>query len=279
MKIDLPNVTMCAVDTVNPQLAALALTKSASEINFADVILLTDTVASGYLYTQQLINRINSKEEYSRFIYDELVNYIKTDFALIIQWDGYVLDASQWRPHFLDYDLIGAKWPWHASHSNIGNGGFTLRSRKLMQVLKSVRYPFNNEVPEDDLISRVYRSELELHDNIKFAPESIADQFSYERSVPDVSTFGFHGLFNMWRHVDDHEMILFIDFMNPYVLKSNEFVELLCTYFNLRKIKMLNIIVKKMKKILGPEFDFSMHVSQLILDSNYKNKFLNACVV
>jgi hypothetical protein len=61
--------------------------------------------------------------------------------VLVAQWDGFVWQHRMWDPAFLDYDYIGAPWPAHLTrgeqHRNhrVGNGGFSLRSRKLQQFL------------------------------------------------------------------------------------------------------------------------------------------------
>lgn len=46
--------------------------------------------------------------EYSLFVTFVLHQFIKTDFALIIQNDGWVLNGSAFREEFLEFDYIGA---------------------------------------------------------------------------------------------------------------------------------------------------------------------------
>jgi hypothetical protein len=84
---------------------------------------------------------------------------------------------------------------------NVGNGGFSLRSKKLHQVLK--RLPgISTLYPEDHRICRTYRPQLERL-GIRFAPEQLARRFSIEgishlhrpRAENTWTTeFGFHGL-------------------------------------------------------------------------------------
>ena len=78
--------------------------------------------------------------------------------------------------------------------------------------------------------------------SIQFASEKVADYFSYERTVPDMPTFGFHGLFNMWRHCTDDEMIKIIKNLTPHTINSREFTELTLTYFQFRKFDVLQEI-------------------------------------
>ncbi len=37
-------------------------------------------------------------------------SYVATPFALVIQYDGFILNPDAWRDEFLDYDYIGAPW-------------------------------------------------------------------------------------------------------------------------------------------------------------------------
>jgi hypothetical protein len=114
--------------------------------------------------------------------------------VLIIQSDGYVLDGSAWNDEFLAYDYIGAPW-LYKDHRNVGNGGFSLRSRRLQNILA-----LDNDItithPEDEVICRLYRLHLEDKYNIKFAPEQLAHRFSFELHPPQHKTFGFHGEFH-----------------------------------------------------------------------------------
>ena len=55
---------------------------------------------------------IASREQYSDFVLKQVIQHIRTPWVLLIQWDGYVVDPSAWRAEFLDYDYIGARWPW-----------------------------------------------------------------------------------------------------------------------------------------------------------------------
>ena len=153
-----------------------------------------------------------SLDAYQEFILKKLPLIVKTPFVLLIQWDGYVLDPTCWLPEFRQYDYIGAKWAWPKDALTVGNGGFSLRSRKLLEAVARPRFEISRiinkeKVHEDEYICRVHRSALENEYGIRFAPETIADRFAYERILPDRPTFGFHGFFNMWRHIEDEAMV------------------------------------------------------------------------
>ena len=132
---------------------------------------------------------IRSKEEYSHFMIKELYKYFDTDFVLVIQADGYVLNGKSWLPEFLHYDYIGAPWTY-PDGKNVGNGGFSIRSKKLQSALTLDDFIFAID-PEDQAIGRLYRDYLIKFYKITYAPEDLADRFSYELRAPIYDTFGF----------------------------------------------------------------------------------------
>ena len=97
----------------------------------------------------------------------------------------------------------------------VGNGGFSLRSRKLVEITSkidfdSLKFPIKNE----DVIICHYLYKEMLKNGIRFAPPEIASQFSMENEHhlygQDVNTvFGFHG-----KHLRDF-------FLNKYILRSS----------------------------------------------------------
>ena len=121
------NITICAIDSVQPEKAKAAIERSKRHIKFG-----------GELFIDHM--SINSKQAYSKFILQELHKYIKTDFVLIVQWDGWVINASAWRDDFLNYDYIGAVWPWHPEGLRVGNGGFSLRRERLVELTAEPKF-------------------------------------------------------------------------------------------------------------------------------------------
>lgn len=159
-----------------------------------------------------------SYEEYNKFMIEEYDNYFDSGHILHIQDDGFVIKPEYWNSEFLKYDYIGALWPEDElddppvlKNSRVGNGGFTLRSKQLISILKyHFKYPtgqlstrWHNPFNEDALICRKWKNELEEL-GIKFAPNEIAAQFSIEyehqkeyegqtfSDFESLKTFGFH---------------------------------------------------------------------------------------
>jgi hypothetical protein len=241
------------VDCANAKLALNSLIKSIAQCTFSESILFTDATDFDCPIRRVQIKKIRNTSDYSRFVLKNLHEHIRTRYVLIVQWDGYVIDGNKWDDDFFNYDYLGAKWHWHKDGKNIGNGGFSLRSKVLLDAISQPEFPFVDHFNEDEQICRVYRERLEREFAIKFPSEVIADKFSYERSPPDFPTFGFHGLFNLWRHVSDGEMAQLVGEFNPYVFNSVEYFELIIQYFRLRKFGPVRLLCSRAKDHLGED--------------------------
>lgn len=194
--LSLPNVTLFGLDTRYIDAINRAATISQRDIEFGAVKIITNEaiVMPGRGTESMSALIIKSKEDYSRFMMKELNNYITTSHVLVIQHDGYVLNWKSWDNDWLQYDYIGATW-WYKDNMNVGNGGFSLRSKKLQHILATNDIDFIH--PEDHHICRTYRRSLEDNFGIKFAPEEVANLFAIEgHNTPDNAyngQFGFHG--------------------------------------------------------------------------------------
>lgn len=197
--LKLPQVTLACVDTRLPRMALDAMILCLDQVQFGDALLFTcpnhglTDVPDGIRVIE--LDSINSIEAYSRFLLKGMGPYLHTSHMLIVQWDGYVLDPTMWRDAYLDVDYIGAVWPQYDDAHRVGNGGFSLRSRKLLDALTSD--DIVAEHPEDVCIARTNRTLLEQRWGIRFADEALAHAFAFERDHQTPSSFGFHGLSNM----------------------------------------------------------------------------------
>jgi hypothetical protein len=205
-RLNLDKITLCCVDCAYQALAADALRITLSKCDLARALFFSDRDCRVERVRLVEIDRITSSVEYSNFIMHKLPEYIETDYILIIQYDGFVLNPSAWDPEFLRYEYIGA--PMHVNGGSVvGNGGFSLRSRRLLQAMQRGpgigRYDaFLGPALEDIAICRVYRTALEQRHGIRFAPVEVAERFSAEHSSPTIANFGFHNLIHL---VDLHE--------------------------------------------------------------------------
>jgi hypothetical protein len=196
----LPNVTLFAASCVALPETVAALRQSSANIEFGAIKIFCDVCPDGIEDTSIewiAIAAMRSRQDYTRFILKDLHSHINTDFALCVQWDGFILRPQAWRPQFLDYDYIGAPWPQFTDGWSVGNGGFSLRSKRLLRATADDSIPIDDA--EDVIICRKARKLLEERYGIIYAPLSEAGHFSCERSEPKDNEFGFHGIFNFSR--------------------------------------------------------------------------------
>ncbi len=216
-KIDLSNVSLVCIDTRAPELAIFAMQRCTAVANFKECLLLgscPDNLPEGINHID--IGTINSNEDYSDFIIRRLGDYIQGDYVLIIQGDGFIIHPEFWTTDFFSVDYVGA--PWSDRHETVGNGGFSLRSRRLLDALKNLNADTTH--PEDDYICRLHRAELESQHGIVFAPIELAKKFSFEESGPVTPTFGFHGIYNIPKVLSEIDLKNYIKLYSGDILYS-----------------------------------------------------------
>jgi len=194
MKKELPTVTLLGVDCVNIDRLVVASEICQRDFQFAGVKLLTSLPAKGHENIIP-IDPIETIEGYSKFITSELDNYVDTPHVLIIQYDGFILNPEAWTDEYLEYDYIGsplqiAEWSIKKFDLEkdtlgklvVGNGGFSLRSKKLISLLKQLYElgEIKEYHPEDVVICIKIKKQLESL-GIKFAPVELAEQFANAR--------------------------------------------------------------------------------------------------
>jgi hypothetical protein len=222
----LPEVTLVAATSIAIRPTIEALRASVREVDFGQVLLLSDEPPPDLdpAITWRRIERLGTRLDYSRFMLKGLRQHITTSHVLCIQWDGFVLNGAEWRPRFLEFDYIGSVWPHFYDGYNVGNGGFSLRSRRFLDACREL--PWTGIEPEDVFVSRVQRPRLEEL-GMRFAPEAVARQFAYERTAPTGHEFGFHGAFNLVRYLSKGDALRIFRSLEPQMLAKNERWELL----------------------------------------------------
>lgn len=208
--LNLENITVVSVNSRDPENSIKAIERSCKYIKFKKAILLTDKKINHKYIQSVQIEPLTSIPHYNRFMVNELNRFIDTEFCLVVQPDGYVINPTMWLDEFLNYDYIGA--PWDLSHSHnaishcpedlshlkkvpivVGNGGFSLRSKKFLETQKKICNESDyKQFPEDLFLSVVYRKKF-IENNCKFAPIEIGYKFSTEAGGYDKNqSFGFH---------------------------------------------------------------------------------------
>lgn len=198
MRLELPYVTLCAVSGYLVPQTIEAMKRAEAVAKFGEKLLIVDRQPDVPVPADIRIVAgadLNTREKYSRVVQQDLGHHVTTPFAMIVQWDGYPTRPENWTDAFYDYDYVGAPWQDFPAFRAVGNGGFSLRSQKLLRACQDPRFvPFH---PEDIGICHKNRAFLEETCGIRFAPLDVAARFSFERRGERSLAFGFHGLFNM----------------------------------------------------------------------------------
>jgi hypothetical protein len=214
-RLHLPEVTIVSINGKDPEKSIAAIRHSSREIEFGRQLLITNRpvgIDGAEGIEVQVEGGLNTLPDYNRFCLLELHDRIETEFCLIVQPDGFVVNPSLWSDFFLNYDYIGAPWnhlrsmealqlsghqPNFFPYPIVGNGGFSLRSRRMLKLIASLN-PETTLLAEDCVISVKRRRDLESA-GIRFAPVRLAQQFSLEWHIDQFSVignhFGFHGRF------------------------------------------------------------------------------------
>ena len=192
--LNLDQVTLFCVDNRTPDLSIWAMQQCLQHAHFNEAILVTDTTKVINVPNNIRIIQappIHSIEDYSMYLQSDLSCHIQGTHMLVMQWDSFIVKPHLWQDHFLDYDYIGALWPHHPE-TPVGNGGFSLRSKKLFTALQDPQIIKSH--PEDQSICIFNKDILENKLGIRIAPVEVARPFAFEREFSEA--FGFHGFFN-----------------------------------------------------------------------------------
>ncbi len=222
--IKLPDVTLISIDTTDNLSGTLkGVYTSMSGINFGAVKIITtkkqiennySLVGDGIVLEEPVVD-IKNYNDYNHYVIHDLHNHVNTSHCLLVQPDGFVLFPEKWNNGWLKYDYIGAPWAYvedayidpFGNHHRVGNGGFSLRSRKFLEVPTKVEVPWetNNSnfywMPEgvvnyhEDGNVCVHNRQIFIEQGCKYAPVEVAVRFSQETRVPEcdgIIPFGFH---------------------------------------------------------------------------------------
>jgi len=223
MILKLSNVTLVCVEGTtkeeNIKNAHDTLLISSKNINFAECVLISPkNYNENFKIKHHTISPL-SWIGYNEFIVHELNNYINTDYCIIVQSDGFILNAHLWLDDFLKYDYIGHTWDFRRypcqikgvlpeivskkgldGLNRVGNGGFSMRSKKLLQLSQSILPKCQK--PEDAFICND-NYDYFISNGVKFAPVEIADKFSKDYGDYRNDTFGFHGNKDILQQIKD----------------------------------------------------------------------------
>lgn len=148
------------------------------------------------------IDQLNYSE-YNRFCIWNLNSYVNTDYVFLMQYDGFIVNPNLFTDEFLKYDYIGAPWcsnlfaPSLGCHpAYVGNGGFCIRSKKLLNLCSNLSKDISLPCNEDCFIGIHLKNYLET-EFCSFAPYELAKLFAVETVCEEnhclENSFGFHG--------------------------------------------------------------------------------------
>lgn len=217
MKIN--NTTLLAIAGKHKYIESTkkALRHCLKQCSFDRVKLFSPTIDNEFEHVE---TKVLDQSLYSKFCVEELDHYIDTDYCLIVQWDGFIINNQYWNDEFFNYDYIGS--PWASYDFTVGNGGFSLRSKRFLSESAKLKYTSNahiiaghnpanflsgNICPEDFFLCYQNKDNL-INKGISFAPPELAYQFSVEhqgvgyktfdpQNLSTYKSFGFHGEFNV----------------------------------------------------------------------------------
>ena len=225
-KIKLSKVTLLAATSVDIDSAQISMKISIHNIEFCAAKLLCSSLPEKKYEDIEyvLIPPLKNLNDYSKIIFQDLHKYFETSHCLIVQSDSFVVNSNLWKDEFLKYDYIGGPWPnkikvnsnliLHLEKNPVGNGGFSLRSRKLAEITGKINFnSLNFPMKSEDVIICYYLYQKMIGSGIHFAPPELAAKFSMENidqlyGQNKNSVFGFHG-----KHLRDY-------FMKQYLLRS-----------------------------------------------------------
>ena len=225
-KLMLPDVTLLAVTSTEMDEAQISMRISLHNIEFAKSRLLCSSVPKQKYSDIEYVSipPLNSVDMYNQMIFQDLHKYFETSHCLIVQADSFVVNSDLWKKEFLEYDYIGGPWPdkiqvnpnllLNLEKNPVGNGGFSLRSRKLVETTAKINFvSLNFPMKAEDVVICHFLYQEMIDNGIRFAPPKLAAQFSMENVDhlygQNVNTvFGFHG-----KHLRDY-------FMKKYVLRA-----------------------------------------------------------
>lgn len=207
-------LTLVLIEFQQYDLTKYAFERTLEQCNPDDVLVISDKdfiPGARFVYRDPVANY----NEYNKVMLKEVAEHISYGHALFAQWDGVAHNKDMWTDDFLTYDYIGAPWFWRPEGRNVGNGGFSLRSKKILDALLDDRVQLSTQdgFTEDSAICYRSRPLLEQEYNIEFAPSSVASKFSFEHGKYNGS-FGFHGAWNIINMMSDKDIDYIVPKMN-----------------------------------------------------------------
>ena len=211
-RLQLSNVTLAAMSSVNIRATVKALEYSCREIDFGAVTLITHRkplLLPKYIEYQH-IDKITEIDKFNYAMIYDMYKYIHTDYMLLVHADGFVVNPKSWQDQFLEYDYIGSPFPLpkddfsyrdiHGNICRVGNS-VSIRSKRLLEFPAKTHIPFEADhgfFNEDGFICCKNRHLFETA-GMKYAPLEVAMYFGQEQMLPEFEGKGIRPfVFHKW---------------------------------------------------------------------------------
>jgi Protein of unknown function (DUF5672) len=264
------DLTIVAVDTAYHALTKRAIEQAVRVTGSEKVLVFSD---QDFMPGSQFV-KIDSVDQvgYNRVMFKEVAPYIETDHWMCVQYDGMPIDGDMWSDDYTAVDYIGAPWPWGPENRRVGNGGFSIRSRRLMELCLNPELVFNppgfgeNNYMEDTHICIMYRNYLESQ-GMQFADVATASRFSAEIPGGRFNTYGFHGTLCLPYYLDDDHLEFYINNMTERQFRSDFQARIAFGLYGAERWDHLELIMDRALSLV-PDFKERLLV-QLPKEKNY----------
>lgn len=259
--INLENVTLVSIDSAkdysyksNIRLAAISrlIPEICNHIKFGDILIINPFNKNKDLITEKFETLWEFDWQhsggiawYNNFLIKRLPFLIKTEWYLIIQWDGFPRYTNlHWNNEFFNYPYLGG------GHSLL-NGGFSLRKTDVMQKIASCKENFNTG-SEDNFYSKFFDNEFNTNVSTPFKihwpPENVINDFCFFQDINynnNQPTFGWHrnGFLSKEKMKQIYnEMNIFNESEINFLIDYSLLKELRNGYFDLNEIHSMHNI-------------------------------------
>lgn len=262
----LHGVTLCCVDTRSPDLALYAIELCLARGQFDEVLFIGPENWQPHRPVPPAIRfvgipALDGIDAYSDFILKRLGAFVQTEHALVVQWDGFILNPDLWQENFLQYDYIGPPW-YHGGHPGmVGNGGFSLRSKRLLDALTQYELPLGE--PEDMVICVTLREQLEHKHGIRFAPLEVAQAFGCEYGTWR-RTFGFHGMHNFAHFMPEEDLLKWLANAPRYIWVSKHTRKLIKELMRSKRARTACQLIQQRSQMMGWNLDQCLLMARAI---------------
>lgn len=208
--LKLKTVTLLGIDSHHPDKTLRSLIFSKRFVDFAEVVFVTDLnfpdiqSKANHHGIRLVHHTTTTREDHEYSSIEKMPEYFTTPHVIYTEWDGAVANPQAWEDRWLEHDFIGAPWPIGAKGAeppsdetnNVGNGGFSLRSKRFCQAVSQRVHQTKGKMLGTILMSdawmcRTLRPELQKL-GMYYAPVFRAACFSCEDRIYS-GQFGLHG--------------------------------------------------------------------------------------